>query len=493
MTLRPNIVLITSDQQRGDCYGFEGRRVSTPHLDDARPRGHALLRVHHPEPRVPAFARIDPDRAPAAHARRLRQRRRPAIRQSARPDSPGRSRGRATRPAFSARRTSRPRTRSRPTGTPECSQSQARYGPDWHGPYMGFDHVELMVVGHNCSPPLEPPLGPALRALVPRGGRGDGARPAVGPALPPDPGAAQTWHSALPVGLAQLHLDRRPHDRFAAASTRTGPSASGHPFPIRTMRSTPRSRGAAPRPGRRRPAPAPRAGSRAPAVVAPRQPRGHAAASRTRRCASSARSFSRIPAQTDPQLRALTANYYGMISLIDHNVGRILLALRRPRPRGATPSSSTRRDHGDWLGDHGLILKGPMAYEGLLRVGCLVARARGAGRPGRRRSGLDARSRGDVLDYAGVGAGSRLHGRSLRPLIEGSGDARLRTQRMGPPRLAVRRRARSCARCGRGRTSSPSSSTRGRASSTISRTIRHEMDNRFDDPAARGSGRSSPT
>ena len=29
-------------------------------------------------------------------------------------------------------------------------------------------------------------------------------------------------------------------------------------------------------------------------------------------------------------------------------------------------------DHGDWLGDHGLILKGPMAYEGLLRVGLLV-------------------------------------------------------------------------------------------------------------------------
>ena len=28
-----NIVFITSDQQRGDCYGFEGRKVKTPHLD----------------------------------------------------------------------------------------------------------------------------------------------------------------------------------------------------------------------------------------------------------------------------------------------------------------------------------------------------------------------------------------------------------------------------------------------------------------------------
>ena len=32
-TRRPNILFITSDQQRGDCYGFAGRKVRTPHLD----------------------------------------------------------------------------------------------------------------------------------------------------------------------------------------------------------------------------------------------------------------------------------------------------------------------------------------------------------------------------------------------------------------------------------------------------------------------------
>ena len=31
--MRPNILLITSDQQRGDCFGFEGRALKTPHLD----------------------------------------------------------------------------------------------------------------------------------------------------------------------------------------------------------------------------------------------------------------------------------------------------------------------------------------------------------------------------------------------------------------------------------------------------------------------------
>ncbi len=28
-----NILFITSDQQRADCYGFAGRKVKTPHLD----------------------------------------------------------------------------------------------------------------------------------------------------------------------------------------------------------------------------------------------------------------------------------------------------------------------------------------------------------------------------------------------------------------------------------------------------------------------------
>ena len=36
---KPNILLITSDQHRGDCYGFEGRRVRTPHLDEMARQG----------------------------------------------------------------------------------------------------------------------------------------------------------------------------------------------------------------------------------------------------------------------------------------------------------------------------------------------------------------------------------------------------------------------------------------------------------------------
>jgi arylsulfatase A-like enzyme len=71
----------------------------------------------------------------------------------------------------------------------------------------------------------------------------------------------------------------------------------------------------------------------------------------------------------------MTANYYGMISLIDHNVGRILDALEALGMAQDTLVVYTT-DHGDMLGHHGLYLKGPTPYEDLMRV-TLVARGPG--------------------------------------------------------------------------------------------------------------------
>ena len=31
---RPNILLISADQHRADCFGFEGRKIKTPHLNE---------------------------------------------------------------------------------------------------------------------------------------------------------------------------------------------------------------------------------------------------------------------------------------------------------------------------------------------------------------------------------------------------------------------------------------------------------------------------
>jgi arylsulfatase A-like enzyme len=63
----------------------------------------------------------------------------------------------------------------------------------------------------------------------------------------------------------------------------------------------------------------------------------------------------------------MTANYYGMISLIDHNVGRLLEALQAQQLADDTLIVYTT-DHGELLGNHGLYLKGPTPYEDLMRV-----------------------------------------------------------------------------------------------------------------------------
>ena len=81
--------------------------------------------------------------------------------------------------------------------------------------------------------------------------------------------------------------------------------------------------------------------------------------------------LSRVPDQNEAQLRDMTSNYYGMISLIDHSVGRILSTLRELGIEDNTLVVYST-DHGDLLGDHGLYLKGPTPYEGLLRVGLIM-------------------------------------------------------------------------------------------------------------------------
>ena len=132
---------------------------------------------------------------------------------------------------------------------------------------------------------------------------------------------------------------------------------------------------------------------------------------------------SRVPGQTDEQLAHMTANYYGMISLIDHNVGRMLEALEHAGIAGNTLVVYTT-DHGELLGNHGLYLKHPIPYEDLLRIGMVV---RGPGVA----AGSVVREPVSTLDlsatfhdYSGVAPSRPLQSRSLRPLLEGRNDTR---------------------------------------------------------------------
>lgn len=70
---------------------------------------------------------------------------------------------------------------------------------------------------------------------------------------------------------------------------------------------------------------------------------------------------------TRKQLREACAIYFGMISFMDHEIGRILDALDQ---RGLTDRTLVvfTSDHGHFLGQHGLVAKGPFHYEDVIRV-----------------------------------------------------------------------------------------------------------------------------
>ena len=128
-------------------------------------------------------------------------------------------------------------------------------------------------------------------------------------------------------------------------------------------------------------------------------------------------SAARMSAQTDEQLKHMTANYYGMISLLDYNIGRILQTLKETNLDQNTIIVFTS-DHGELLGDHGLILKGPTLYEGLTKVGLII---NGPNIPADEIidepvSTLDLAA--TFYDYCNVEAPAEVQSQSLRKLIE---------------------------------------------------------------------------
>jgi arylsulfatase A-like enzyme len=105
-----------------------------------------------------------------------------------------------------------------------------------------------------------------------------------------------------------------------------------------------------------------------------------------------------------------------MISMVDEGVGRILGRLTKLGLADETVVVFTA-DHGDMFGDHGMMLKGGMHYEGCVRVPLLISA------PGRRPGVSDALA-GSVdlaqtlLELADVPAYHGMQGTSLVPLLD---------------------------------------------------------------------------
>jgi arylsulfatase A-like enzyme len=71
------------------------------------------------------------------------------------------------------------------------------------------------------------------------------------------------------------------------------------------------------------------------------------------------------------ELATMTAGYYGMVAQLDHNIGRVLDVLTERGIADDTLVIATT-DHGEFLGEHQMIFKGPFGYDSLLRVPLIV-------------------------------------------------------------------------------------------------------------------------
>ncbi len=420
MPQRPNIVFITSDQQRADCYGFAGRRVRTPHLDRLVEEGTHFDRCITPNLVCqPSRASILTGLLPLSHGvvdNGINLRPRTAAGGFAEALSrTGYDTAFLGKAHFATCHT------FEPTGTPECVHSSADYGPTWFGPYMGFRHVELMMLGHwfhSWKDNITPPRGQHFeRWVFEETGFADIFELWAAETMP-GTGAAQTWSSGMP---SALHSSTWCADRTIDWLQ---DRAAGTPFCVWVSFPDPHHPFDCPEPWSRLHHPdeidLPVEGTR----DLDRRPWWHRASLESEPALDdpSLRSFrarlSRVPDQSEAQLREMIANYYGMVSLIDHSVGRIMVEIDRLGLRDTTLVVYST-DHGDLLGDHGLYLKGPTPYEALLRVG-LIARGPGipAGRTVREPvSTLDLA--GTFCDYAGATLNNDAQSRSLRDLFEG--------------------------------------------------------------------------
>ena len=427
-------MFITSDQHRWDCFGFEHRKVQTPNLDKLASGGVRFTNCITPNAVCqPARASILTGLLPLSHgvidngidlpnemgelgfARQLA--------------NSGYETALIGKAHFTSKAT------FKPTGTPECQFSSANYEPDWFGPYMGFDHVELMVMGHfqrRLAPghkfllPFEPPNGQHFeRWFHSRGGVGEARRLWENSSDNQGLLAAQTWNSSLPE---EWHTSTWVADRtikFLETSI-----SKEDPFCIWASFPDPHHPFDCPAPWNKMYDPND--------VDIPKfryrdfdkRPWWHQKLygndqeiNPNEYTNKKLGKVARISAQTDDQLRHMTSNYFGMISLLDHNVGRILGALKKSELDRDTIVVFTS-DHGELLGDHGLILKGPTLYEGLTKVGLIfngpnIAANQIVDQPV---STVDLAS--TFYDFCGINNQFNIQSRSLRKLIESKQETR---------------------------------------------------------------------
>lgn len=417
MQNRPNILIISADQHRADCIGVAGRKVKTPHLDALAKSGTRFGSCITPSVACqPARASILTGQLCRTHGVHD-----DGLDLDPRIGEKGFA-GTLTQSGYETAFFGKAHFSSyhpkAPSGTPECMRSSAKFDSDWTGPYMGFEHVELTLQAKSGFSPETPPRGQHFERFFHADGRGQKKQTQYhtdkGASSDPD----TCWHSGLAPShhstpwTADRAIDWLRHGRASEKPFCSWVSFADlqHPYDC----PEPWSRLHDPKdvdlPSHR-------------TLQPDSLPWWYRSAlsrdSDTSDGASGKRKKKKLSAQqSDKQLREIIANAYGKIAFIDDQVGRLMIALAEMDLADNTHVFYIS-DHGDWLGDHGLTMKGPMFYDCLMRVPMIW---RGPDVP-QNRINYEPVSTIDlspsIMDLTGIQPQLPQHGESLRPLLDG--------------------------------------------------------------------------
>ena len=439
MTDRPNILLIITDQHRADhlaCYGND--IVRTPNIDALAARGTRFSRFYVSCPIcMPNRATLMTGRVPSLHG--VRQNGQPLSLQATTFTELLRNAGYATalvgkshlqnisdKEITMGLREPDPAKIPPPEGLEEARRdlwADGRYDQElpgtWLGeqgfelslPFYGFEHVSL-AIGHGDG--VE---GHYSRWLAARHDDPDSLR---GPENAQDPGrdiwAPQAWRTSIPeelypttyiteetIGFLERHAAEKKDQPFFLECSIPDPH---HPF-------TP--------PGRyfdmyaQEDIPAPPAWHHPKDKLPPHVAAMHADRDEGRPPIGEHTVF----ACTEQQARGAIALNYGSITMIDDCIGRILGRLDELGLADNTIVVFTS-DHGDFMGDHQLILKGALHYRGLVNVPCIWADPRATQRDmvcDTLCGTIDLPT--SFLDAAGVAPFNGMQGKSLPDIAQG--------------------------------------------------------------------------
>jgi arylsulfatase A-like enzyme len=376
-----NIVLITTDQQRADSVGAYGNPVCrTPNLDRLATEGTRFDACRTQNPYCqPSRATILTGTYPSTHGVTSNgidlpddatERALPTLLGQAgyRTALLGKAHFASTYPVL-------------PTGRLESVDGSARMADDWFGPYVGFEHVELVLFGHNmriaplmgqwtwCFGP--PPMGLHYGRWLFRDGFERGVE-RLRLMQPEAAGAVwdhtQTWRNALPEeDHPTTWVGDRAVDWIRDAATGDRPFFAWVSFTDPHHPMDP---------------PAPWSDLYTADDVAECLPEKREGEFDTKPAfhRAWARGARGLPMEwanpgganySDRELATMIAGYYGMVSQLDHQIGRVLDTLDELGIAGETLVIATT-DHGEFLGDHQMMFKGPLHYEGLLRLPLIV-------------------------------------------------------------------------------------------------------------------------